>query len=62
MIQAIYSLIKGYWALWDCAPEVGLPRALSVPREDFAGVVADGTSDSLAGPKPLNPKPLNPKP
>ena len=29
--------------------EVGLPRPLSVPREDFAGVVADGTSDSLAG-------------
>jgi len=28
---------------------VGLPRPLSVPREDFAGVVADGTSDSLAG-------------
>ena len=28
---------------------VGLPRPLSVPRGDFLGVVADGTSDSLAG-------------
>ena len=28
---------------------VGIPRPLSVPRADFAGVVADGTSDSLAG-------------
>lgn len=29
---------------------VGLPRPLSVPGQDsFLGVVADGTSDSLAG-------------
>ena len=43
------SCSAGAW--WLCINDrVGLPRPLCVPgQESFMGVVADGTSDSLAG-------------